>query len=45
MKEMIDNKLLYGQYVDGIFDRAASKEILIEKGKQLTSLCTAAVFN
>ena len=30
--------------MDDIFDVASSKEILIEKAKQLTSLCTAGGF-
>ena len=38
------DSLIYGRYVDDIFGEAASKEILIEKAKQLTSLCTASCF-
>ena len=38
------DSLLYGRHVDDIFGGAASKEILIEKAKQLTSLCTTSGF-
>ena len=35
------HSLLHGRYVNDIFDEATSKEILIEKTKKLTLLCTA----
>ena len=41
---MARDSLLYGRYVDDIFGGAATKEILIQKAKQLTSLCTAGGF-
>ena len=41
---MAKDSLFYGRYVDDIFGGAATKEILIQKAKQLTSLCTAGGF-
>ena len=41
---MAKDSLLYGRYVDDIFGGAATKEILIQRAKPLTSLCTAGGF-
>ena len=41
---MAKDSLLYRRYVDDIFGGAATKEILIQKAKQLTSLYTAGSF-
>ena len=41
---MAKDSLLYGRYVDDIFGGAATTEILVQKAKQLTSLCTAGGF-